>query len=119
MQPPKGCSQPLGPALPQTPEGRKAIPVYSGFIKYFPRAIAAVAELSRIGNDQHNPGQPLHWNRAKSGDELDAQTRHILDMAQQGESSLDTDNVLHATKNAWRAMANLEKVLERQAGITT
>src|SRR4030066_136627 len=56
-------------ALPTDPKARKAIPVYSGFIKYFPRAICAVAELSRIGNDEHNPGKSLHWDRSKSGDE--------------------------------------------------
>jgi hypothetical protein len=96
--------------LPTDAKARKAIPVYSGFIKYFPRAIAAVAELSRIGNDQHNPGKPLHWDRSKSTDELDALMRHMLDDAQ--GVPVDTDEVLHATKMAWRAMANLEKTLE-------
>lgn len=100
--------------LPTDAKSRKDIPIYSGFIKYFPKAIAAVAELSRKGNDQHNPGKPLHWDRSKSGDELDAQMRHITDMAEQGEGATDTDEVLHATKNAWRAMAGLEKLLEKQ-----
>ena len=98
--------------LPTDAAARKAIPIYSGFIKYFPLAIAAVAELSRKGNDQHNPSKPLHWDRSKSGDELDAQMRHVVDMAKQGEAATDTDAVLHATKNAWRSMANLEKLLE-------
>jgi hypothetical protein len=96
--------------LPTDAKARKDIPIYSGFIKYFPDAIAAVAELSRKGNDQHNPGKPLAWDRSKSGDELDAQLRHICDMA--GGTEADTDGVLHATKNAWRAMANLQKLLE-------
>lgn len=95
------------PALPTEAKARKAIPVYSGFIKYFPRAIAAVAELSRKGNAQHNPGQPLHWDRSKSGDELDALMRHLLEAG-----TTDTDGVRHSTKLAWRAMANLEKELE-------
>jgi hypothetical protein len=95
-------------ALPSTPAARKAIPVFSGFVRYFPRAIAAVAELSRIGNDQHNPGEPLHWAREKSGDELDACARHLLDAG-----TIDDDGVRHSTKLAWRAMANLEKELER------
>lgn len=96
--------------LPLDSRARKAIPIYSGFIKYFPNAIVAVAELSRKGNDQHNPGQPLHWDRAKSGDELDALMRHTIDEVL-GEDT-DTDGVLHATKRAWRAMADLEKKLE-------
>ena len=103
-------------SLPTDPKARKAIPIYSGFIKYFPDAMAAVAELSRIGNDQHNPGKELHWDRSKSGDELDAEMRHVVDMAIAGETATDTDGVLHATKNAWRAMANLQKLLERRRG---
>jgi hypothetical protein len=58
--------------LPTDAAARKAIPVYSGFIKYFPRGMIAVAQLSKIGNEQHNPGQPLYWDRSKSGDEMDA-----------------------------------------------
>lgn len=94
-------------SLPSDAAKRKAIPIHSGFIKYFPRAMAAVAELSRVGNDQHNPGTPLHWDRSKSGDELDALTRHLLEAG-----TIDTDGVRHSTKLAWRAMANLEKELE-------
>jgi hypothetical protein len=101
-------------ALPTDAKTRKGIPIYSGFVKYFPDAIAAVAELSRKGNDQHNPGKPLHWDRSKSGDELDAQMRHLLDMAADGEDATDTDEVFHATKNAWRAMANLQKLIEKK-----
>lgn len=98
----------LHTGLPTEAAARKAIPVYTGFMKYFPRAMAAVAELSRIGNDQHNPGKPLHWDRSKSGDELDACMRHLLEAGE-----IDTDGVRHSTKGAWRAMANLEKELER------
>lgn len=97
-------------ALPTDAKARKNIPIYSGFVKYFPDAIAEVAELSRKGNDQHNPGKPLHWDRSKSGDELDAQMRHLVDEA--SGNPTDTDGVLHLTKNAWRAMAALQKALE-------
>lgn len=97
-----------GMALPTDAATRKGIPIYSGFIKYFPRAMATVAELSRVGNDQHNPGTSLHWDRSKSGDELDALTRHLLEAG-----TVDTDGIRHSAKLAWRAMANLEKELER------
>lgn len=93
--------------IPTDAKVRKSIPVYSGVFKYFPRALLAVAELSRIGNDQHNPGEPLHWAREKSGDELDALGRHLLQAG-----TIDTDGVRHSTKVAWRALANLEKELE-------
>jgi hypothetical protein len=94
-------------SLPTDAAQRKGIPVYSGFIAYFPKAIAAVAKLSKIGNDQHNPGKPLHWDRSKSGDELDALCRHLLDIAE-----TDTDDTPHDVKVAWRAMANLQKSIE-------
>ena len=85
--------------LPTDAKERKAIPVYTGFINYFPRAIAAVAKVSLVGGIQHGQtAETLHWDRSKSGDELDAMMRHILDG--------DWEQV------AWRAMANLEKKLE-------
>ena len=92
-----------------TPEAkkRKDVPVFSGVLMYFPDALRAVAELSRIGNEQHNPGTPLHWDRSKSGDELDALTRHLLDVGK-----TDTDGVRHSVKVAWRALSALQKELE-------
>ena len=86
---------------------RKHVPIYSGVLQYFPRALAAVAVISRVGNEQHNPGQPLHWDRSKSGDELDALTRHLMDAG-----GFDSDGLRHSAKIAWRALANLEKELE-------
>lgn len=82
--------------------------VHSAVLAAFPRALAAIAELSRVGNEQHNPGKPMHWDRSKSGDELDALTRHLVEAG-----TVDTDGVRHATKVAWRALANLQKEIER------
>lgn len=87
--------------LPIDAQTRKTIPAYTGFVKYFPRAITEVSRISMIGGIQHGQTpQTLHWDRAKSGDELDAMMRHIIDE--------DWAQV------AWRAMANLEKYLERE-----
>lgn len=87
--------------LPTDAQTRKTIPAYTGFVKYFPRAITEVSRISMIGGIQHGQTpQTLHWDRAKSGDELDAMMRHIIDE--------DWAQV------AWRAMANLEKYLERE-----
>lgn len=95
--------------LPASAAERKAMPVATGFIDYFPDAVAAVAQLSQIGNDQHNPGKPLFWDRSKSGDEADALMRHFLD-----RGTLDTDGVRHSAKVAWRAMALLQKEIEAE-----
>lgn len=101
-------------SLPTDAKARKAVPIYSGCFKYFPDALAAVAELSRVGNDQHNPGQPLHWAKEKSTDELDALARHLLDVADQGDDAADGDGIMHATKVAWRSLANLQRIFDRQ-----
>jgi hypothetical protein len=93
--------------LPTDAAARKAIPLASGCLDYFPDALIAIAELSRKGNDQHNPGQPLHWDRSKSGDEADADIRHFME-----RGKMDTDGVRHSTKHAWRALALLQKELE-------
>ena len=58
---------------------RKQMPVYSGVLKYFPDAIREVAKVSWVGNQQHHPDKPLHWDRAKSSDELDALARHLIE----------------------------------------
>lgn len=86
---------------------------FQGFVKYFPDAIAAVALLSKIANDQHNPGQPIHWAKEKSKDELDSLMNHLLDIASKGELSRDADDVLDAVKVAWRGMANLQRLIDK------
>lgn len=96
-------------SVPTGAAERKAIPLATGLIDYFPLALLAVAELSRIGGEQHHPGAPLHWDRSKSGDESDALMRHFVDRGMR-----DTDGVLHSTKVAWRALANLQKELEAE-----
>ena len=50
---------------------RKQIPIYSGVLKYFPDAIAEVAKCSYVGNQQHHPDKPLHWDRSKSTDDIE------------------------------------------------
>ena len=87
---------------------RKDTPIYSGVLTYFPDAIAAIAQCSLAGQRQHNPDKPLGWDRSKSGDELDALTRHLMEAG-----TADDDGILHSTKLAWRAMANLQRELER------
>lgn len=86
---------------------RKNAPVARGVLDYFPDALLEVANLSRIGNEQHNPGQPMHWAREKSTDHADCIIRHLID-----RGTLDTDGVRHAAKVAWRALALLQLEIE-------
>lgn len=86
---------------------RKDFPMVTGLLDYFPDALADVARLSLIGNEKHNPGEPLHWSREKSTDHADCIIRHMIRRA-----DYDDDGILHATKVAWRALAQLQLILE-------
>ena len=87
---------------------RKETPVYTGVLKYFPDAIMEVARVSLAGNKQHHPDKPLHWDRNKSTDELDALSRHLIDAGK-----IDSDGIRHSAIVAWRALANLQKEIEK------
>lgn len=86
---------------------RKNHPVATGVLDYFPDAIMEVALCSKVGNDQHNPGQPLHWAREKSSDHADCAVRHLMD-----RGTIDTDGIRHSAKAAWRALALLQLEIE-------
>ena len=98
--------------LPTNAAARKAVPLVAGCLDYFPDALAAVAALSMIGNEQHNKGQPMHWARSKSGDEAECILRHLMD-----RGTIDTDGVRHSVTVAWRALALLQKELEAVNGL--
>jgi hypothetical protein len=91
---------------------RKGIPITTGVLDYFPLAVAEVAKVSKAGNDQHNPGQPLHWARGKSIDHHDCIARHLID-----RGTIDTDGQRHSAKLAWRALAALQVELEQERGL--
>ncbi len=95
--------------LPADPAARKGIPITTGVVDYFPLALAEVARVSKAGNDQHNPGQPLHWSKGKSTDHADCIPRHLID-----RGSLDADGQRHTAKLAWRALALLQIELENE-----
>jgi len=91
----------LQKALPDDAAERKGYPLYRGLFKYFPDALLAVARISFLGNQQHHPDQPLHWDKSKSTDEEDALLRHMMEG--------DWEKV------AWRALAKLQRHIEEQS----
>jgi len=97
--------------FPLDDKGRKDLPVWEGVVMYFPRAIREVARVSKVGNDQHNPGQPLHWAKGKSTNQSDTAMRHKMDHAL--GNHYDTDGCLHQAKVCWRELAALETFLEQ------
>lgn len=90
-------------------EDRKNRPIARGVLDYFPDALAEIALVSKTGNDQHNPGQPLHWAKEKSTDHADCIIRHLID-----RGKLDSDGMRHSAKVAWRALALLQTELEEE-----
>lgn len=95
---------------PRVPDAsdRKAMPVCTGCFDYFPDALLAVSRLSKIGNEKHNPGQPLHWSKDKSKDHADALARHLME-----RGTVDPETGLsHSVSVAWRALAMLQIEIE-------
>lgn len=86
--------------FPEDSAERKTYPVHGGVMRYFPAALAKVAHHSYLGNEKHNPGQPLHWARGKSDDHLDAAGRHLIEGDLAGA--------------AWRILAALQLECEAQ-----
>lgn len=100
----------MSPLTTLTATERKQRPLYSGVLRYFPNALAAVAHCSWVGNEQHHPGEALWWDKSKSTDEHDALLRHLAEAG-----TMDTDGVPHSAKVAWRALAALERELTTPA----
>lgn len=116
----QGCSvHPNKPPFPPSthptffPGDRKAYPVFTGLLMYFPDACAAVANCSHVANEQHNPGEPVHWDRSKSIGEGNEVLRHLMDGTR---SPVDNDKVLHYAKAAWRMFELLQRQIEAMRG---
>ncbi len=95
------------PLLTVDAKERKGIPIATGVLDYFPAALIEIAKISKAGNDQHNPGEPLHWARGKSMDQDDTIIRHFME-----RGTIDVDGCRHSAKLAWRALAMLQLELE-------
>ncbi len=94
---------------------RKLMPVATGCLAYFPDALLCVSFVSKVGNDKHNPGEPLHWAKEKSQDEPDAEVRHMLDFLRGDapDPGLEALGDLgHLASKAWRALAHLQRACD-------
>lgn len=96
--------------LPTDDKSRKALPLWSFLIEYFPDAFVEVCKVAVVGNNQHNPGQPLHWAREKSTDQMNTAFRHLFDYGR--GTKTDVDGVLHLAKAIWRLSAQLQLDVE-------
>lgn len=98
-------------SLPDDDDKRREYPMADGLLDYFPNALAEVSKVSKIGNDQHNPGQPMHWARDKSTDHANKIMRHLVDRGR-----FDSRGVRHTARLAWRALAMLQTEIEQEEG---
>jgi hypothetical protein len=87
-----------GHILPTDSAARKMFPVHDGVIQYAPAALVAMALVSKLGNDKHNPGQPLQHSRGKSADHPDCILRHTIDLADP-----KLDELEERAQRFWRA----------------
>lgn len=87
---------------------RKTYPMARGLLDYFPDALAEVAKVSYLGNEKHNPGEPMHHARGKSSDHADCIVRHLV-----GRGGFDGD-IRESAAMAWRALALLQEELEEE-----
>lgn len=125
------------PTLPTDSIARKRYPLFSGLMRYFPAALAGVANHSVGGNEKHiHPGRPynpdidvLRHDRTKSTDHADCILRHLVDldelvdkqtrMFENDEFDRDEfDNrsveiLSEANALAWRALALAQEMHER------
>jgi hypothetical protein len=99
-------------SLPTTDAERKALPVFTYMFEYFPDAYLAEVQVAVAGNNQHNPGQPLHWAREKSKDQMNTAMRHIFDYG--SGTKKDTDGQWHLAKAIWRLKAQLQLDIEAE-----
>ena len=84
-------------------------PVRRGLLEYFPRACLAVADVSAAGANKYTWGG---WESVPDGAARygDAEARHICKAAIEGPIDKDF-GLLHASHEAWNALARLELLL--------
>lgn len=99
-------------SLPDDPDERNGYPMADGLLYYFPNALAEVSKISQIGNEQHNPGEPMHWSRSKSTDHANKIIRHLVDAGHDTEAA-----IAHAANLAWRSLALLQEKIEQVRSI--
>jgi hypothetical protein len=109
----------MNTTLPTDSGERKNYPLFSGCLRYFPAALAGVANTSKLGNDKHNPGQEMHHARSKSGDHGDCIIRHLIDLEDmtaamnRGENVTKENILTEVSSMVWRALALSQELHEK------
>lgn len=91
-------------------------PIVQGCFHYFPKALEAVALVSRYGKEKYKVEySDANWRRVPDGlaRYTDALGRHINYEAVDGYYDPES-HLLHAAHAAWNALARLELLLQQQ-----
>ncbi len=92
-------------------------PIIRGVIRYFPRALSMVAEVSNFGANKYTwhgwETVPDGFNRYS-----DAMGRHLVGESVDGNLDPET-GLLHAAQVAWNALARLELLLREDSSPPT
>lgn len=106
-----------GSGFPTDYKERKEWECWTYLMEYMPDAFLEEVRVAIAGNQQHNPGQHLHWARGKSTDQMNTAFRHMWEhtmAARWGRGSMvDVDKCYHLAKAIWRLRAELQLTLER------
>jgi hypothetical protein len=103
-------------SLPTDDTERKRMQMWTFLTEYFPDAFEEVVKVAVAGNEQHNPGEKLHWARGKSMNQMDTAFRHQWDYARGVHK--DTDGMYHLAKAIWRLQAELQLLIEQERSPT-
>jgi hypothetical protein len=91
------------------------LPTFRGLVSYFPRALAAIASISRYGADKYEvPYEDQNWARVDNAENRyrDAASRH--EFKEVIEGFLDPESgEPHLAHRAWNVLATLELLLRR------
>ncbi len=112
--------------LPKDNALRKALPLFTFLTEYFPDAILELVKVSVAGNMKHNPGEPMHWARGKSMDQLNTAQRHMFDygmgemyndheLAPEILAAIGGEPPMHLANAAWRLLAQIQLDCEERA----
>lgn len=101
--------------LPTDDKARKRFEMWKYLTEYFPDSFMAEVEVAIRGNEQHNPGEELHWAREKSTKQLECAFHHMWD--HKAGTVKDTDGQYHLAKAIWRLKAELQLVIETEKGL--
>jgi hypothetical protein len=117
---PRPCTPPPREPVPVPPfmstdsAVRKGMPVATGFVQYFPDAMLIASVISRVGAVKHCGGK-LGWDKSKSGDEPDAELRHMIDRFRGDPADAGLEALAHLGHYAsklWRAAADAQRACD-------